>query len=126
VIVAAMDTDGTENRDNTIRPQIREVPGVRMLTTVETPSVTEAKGETKMLTGISAEIRRGYTGNDHLIDSEDETSAVSAVAGNQFRRASDARNAAEGAFLGSCDRRVRGARVVVTLRTARGDVISVG
>ncbi len=79
-----------------------------------------------MLTGISAAIRRGYTGADHLIDSSDEDAATSAVAGVQFRRSADAQAAADKAYCASCDRRVRTARAQVRLRTARGDVVTVG
>jgi hypothetical protein len=82
--------------------------------------------EIKMLTGINADIRHGYTGADHLIDSGDEVAVTDAVAGQKFRRASDALRAAEQAFQAKCDRRVRLARVVVRLRTARGDEIEVG
>jgi precorrin-3B methylase len=79
-----------------------------------------------MMTGINAEILMGYTGYDHLIDSADETNATSAVAGVEFRRASDALAAAEKGFLSACDRRVESAKVRVVLRTHRGDVITVG
>lgn len=79
-----------------------------------------------MLTGISADWRPGYTGHDHLIDSADELAIVDAVAGQEFRRASDALEAASRAFARSADIRVRTARIVVTLRTARGDVVEVG
>jgi hypothetical protein len=79
-----------------------------------------------MLTGIKATIRRGYTGCDHLIDSDDELAATSAVAGVEFRRASDAVEAAQKAFLASADRRCSTARVEVALRTAHGDLIEVG
>ena len=79
-----------------------------------------------MLTGIRAEIRRGYTGADHLIDGRDEDAATVAVAGRAFRRAADALAAAERAFEKSCDRRVSTARIQVTLRTARGDELVVG
>ena len=79
-----------------------------------------------MLTGVRASIQQGYTGWDHLIDSEDETAAMNAVAGQRFRRASEALRAAERAYEASCDRRVRGARVRVTLRGAYGDIITVG
>ncbi len=79
-----------------------------------------------MLTGINADIRQGYTGHDHLIDSSDELAATNAVAGVEFRRASDALRAAETAYNDVCDNRVECARVQVTLRTARGDVITVG
>jgi len=77
-----------------------------------------------MMTGLTAEIRRGYTGHDHLITRADEEAATAAVAGIGFRRATDAQAAAERAFLGSCDARVRGARVVVTVRSARGATVS--
>lgn len=79
-----------------------------------------------MLTGIKAEIRHGYTGNDHLLDSSDTLAATDAVAGQEFRRATDALEAAQEAFELQCDRRVRGARIVVALRTAHGDRIEVG
>jgi len=79
-----------------------------------------------MMTGISASIRLGYTGYDHLIDSSDETAATDAVAGQDFRRASDALEAARRAFRASADRRCACARVQVDLRTARGDRITVG
>lgn len=79
-----------------------------------------------MLTGIAAEIRRGYTGNDHLIDSGDQEAVTSAVAGVSFRRSADALKAAQAAYWATCDGRVRTARVQVTLRTARGDTITVG
>jgi len=79
-----------------------------------------------MLTGITATWCAGYTRCDHLVDRNDETALIDAVAGQQFRRSSDALRAAEAAFAISCDRRVRGARIQVTLRTARGDVVTVG
>jgi hypothetical protein len=79
-----------------------------------------------MYTGIEATIRRGYTGNDHLIDPNDEAAATRAVAGQSFRRKAEAIEAAEQAYLASCDRRVRTARVQVTLRDASGDEITVG
>ena len=79
-----------------------------------------------MLTGITAQIRQGYTGHDHLIDSGDQTAILDAVAGQSFRRASDALKAASKAFAASCDRRVSTARIVVTLRTAQGDLVEVG
>ena len=79
-----------------------------------------------MLTGIRAEIRHGHTGYDHLIDSADTSAATDAVAGIEFRRSSDALEAARRAYRASCDRRVSGARVQVTLRTARGDTTTVG
>jgi hypothetical protein len=78
-----------------------------------------------MLVGITAIVHRGYTGYDHLIDTEDESAATSAVAGIQFRRAADALAAAEQAYVASCDRRCRLARVSVTLRTSH-DTITVG
>ena len=80
----------------------------------------------KMLTGITAYWCAGYTGYDHLIDSADEEALVDSVAGQSFRRASDALRAAEDAYEQSCDQRVRGARIQVELRTARGDRITVG
>jgi len=79
-----------------------------------------------MLTGIESTIRSGHTGHDHLIDSIDRAAATDAVAGIQFRRSSDALLAAQQAYLDACDTRVRTARVQVTLRTARGDRITVG
>ena len=79
-----------------------------------------------MLTGVRAEIKHGYTGWDHLIDSQDESAAMDAVAGQSFRRSSDALRAASVAYRSVCDRRVRGARILVTLRGAYGDVIEVG
>ena len=56
-----------------------------------------------MLIGISASICRGYTRDDHLIDSADETAATDAVAGIEFRRAFDALEVARKAFRASCD-----------------------
>ena len=79
-----------------------------------------------MLTGISAEIRQGYTGHDHLIDGADESATKDAVAGVRFRRSSDALKAARKAFRESADRRVCTARIQVTLRTERGNRITVG
>lgn len=79
-----------------------------------------------MLTGIDAEWMAGYTGNDHLVNSGDEAAITDAVAGIEFRRASDALRAAERAWVQSCDRRVTTARIRVTLRTARGDIVTVG
>lgn len=79
-----------------------------------------------MMTGVRAVIRRGYTGADHLIDQTAETAANDAVAGVKFRRASGALCAAEAAFLATCDRRVRTARIVVTLRGGHGDLIELG
>ena len=79
-----------------------------------------------MLTGITAYWHAGYTGYDHLIDSADEEALINSVAGQSFRCASDALRAAENAYAQSCDRRVRGARIQVDLRTARGDRITVG
>jgi len=79
-----------------------------------------------MLTGITAHIHHGHTGADHLISSADATAAVDAVAGQRFRRASDALRAAHRAYSSSCDRRVATARVSVDLRTARGEMITVG
>lgn len=78
-----------------------------------------------MITGIKATICEGYTGWDHLIDDDDRTSATAAVAGIKFRRAADALRAADRAYMDSCDRRCSGAIVQVTLRTARGDVVTV-
>jgi hypothetical protein len=79
-----------------------------------------------MLTGIRAHVHHGYTGYDHLIGSSDVLAATDAVAGQSFRRASDAVNAASRAFCKSCDRRVTTAKITVDLRTARGDLITVG
>lgn len=79
-----------------------------------------------MLTGVRAEIRQGYTGYDHLIDSGDEAAVIDAVAGQEFRRSSDALKAAEKAFAASCHSRVRLARITVTLRNAYGDIVEVG
>lgn len=79
-----------------------------------------------MLTGITAEIRNGYTGADHLIDADDRAAATAAIAGKKFRRASDAIVVAGNAFLARCDSRVRTARVQVQLRTAAGDLVTVG
>lgn len=79
-----------------------------------------------MLIGISAGWRAGHTGADHLIDSADEAAMIDAVAGQSFRRAADALKAAETAFYQSCDRRCRTARIVVTLRTSRGDLVEIG
>jgi len=79
-----------------------------------------------MLIGVRAEIKHGYTGWDHLIDSQDEASAMDAVAGQSFRRSSDALRAASVAYRAVCDRRVRGARIRVTLRGAYGDLVTVG
>ena len=79
-----------------------------------------------MLTGITATIRSGYTGHDHLIDSEDRETTASAVAGVEFRRAMDALRAARAAYRASSDPRCHTARVEVVLRTARGDRITLG
>jgi hypothetical protein len=79
-----------------------------------------------MLVGIYGSIERGYSGYDHLIDSADESAVMDAVAGQSFRRSSDALKAAEAAFEKSCDCRVIGARIRVRLRTARGDLVDVG
>lgn len=79
-----------------------------------------------MLTGIRAYTRDGYTGNDHLIDRADEAALMDAVAGQMFRRASDALKAAERAFCASADWRVHGARIQVQLRNSYGDIITVG
>jgi hypothetical protein len=79
-----------------------------------------------MLTGIDVEIRHGYTGHDHLIDSGDELAVKDAVAGQSFRRSSEALRAAEKAFQASCDSRVATARLVVKLRTERSDLVEVG
>jgi len=91
-----------------------------------THSLSCQKGENDMYIGIEATVRRGYTGYDHLIHSSDEAAATSAVAGQSFRRTADALEAAERAYMASCDRRVRAARVQVTLRDASGDEITVG
>lgn len=79
----------------------------------------------EMLTGIRAQILAGYTGHDHLIDSGDEAAVMDAVAGQQFRRASDAASAARKAYYSSCDRRVAAAPISVELRNAYGDIVSV-
>lgn len=55
-----------------------------------------------MLTGIRADWHADYTGNDHLIDSAVELAINDAVAGQEFRRCSDALHAAERAFRASC------------------------
>jgi hypothetical protein len=78
-----------------------------------------------MLIGITAQWHAGYSGYEHLIDSADEAAIVDAVAGQTFRRASDALRAAKRAFEASADRRVRTARIAVSLRTARGDVVEI-
>ena len=79
-----------------------------------------------MMTGINAQVAQGYTGHDHLISSCDTDAATNAVAGRRFSRALDAHRAACRAYLSTCDRRVRHARITVSLRGARGDVISIG
>jgi hypothetical protein len=79
-----------------------------------------------MLIGVKAEIGQGYTGWDHLIDSQDEAAATNAVAGQKFRRSADALKAAERAYEASCDQRVSAARIRVTLRGAYGDIITIG
>lgn len=59
---------------------------------------------------VEAWIARGYTGNDHLIDSQDEA-AVKSMVGREFRSAGEALAAAERAFAKTCDRRCSLARV---------------
>ena len=72
------------------------------------------------MTGITAEIRHGYTGADHLIDARDMEAVHDAVADVEFRRAADALAAAERAFRAVCDPRVRTARIVATVDTRLG------
>lgn len=83
----------------------------------------QSERERQMLTGINASILMGYTGDDHLITSDDEERVTDAVAGVSFRRASDALRAAERAYESGCDVRVNTAHIRVTLRTERGDVV---
>lgn len=79
-----------------------------------------------MVTGVTAEVRKGFTGHDHLISQTDRDAVRRAVAGQQFPNATAAQKAADAAFQEVCDRRVALARVQVKVRSARGDVITVG
>ena len=78
-----------------------------------------------MLVGVEAYVHMGY-GYEHLISQDDMTEATNAVAGVEFRRASDALKAAEDAFRDSVDTRAGYARISVILRGAYGDIIEVG
>lgn len=59
---------------------------------------------------VEAWIARGYSGADHLIDSQDEA-AVKSMIGRKFRSAGEALSATERAFTKTCDRRCSTARV---------------
>jgi len=77
-----------------------------------------------MITGIRAEIRRGYTGYDHLIDNGDEIDVINAIVGRQLRSCRDAAEKANKAFWSQCDRRVRSARIDITMRYENGREIT--
>jgi hypothetical protein len=71
------------------------------------------------------EIFNGYTFCDHLITQSDRD-AVASLVGTPMRSATRAWAAAQRLYTDSCDYRVRGARIRVTLRTARGDEVTIG
>lgn len=75
---------------------------------------------------ISAEIRSGYTGVDHLITQSVRNAVYFAVEGKQFRTAAAALKAAHRAFWKSVDRRAWAARVVVHVRYADGRYGTIG
>ena len=76
-----------------------------------------------MITITNAWIKRGYTGYDHLIDSQDEAN-VKAMIGRKFRTVRQAQGAAERAFTACCDKRVAPAHIGLEITLANGETRS--
>jgi hypothetical protein len=68
---------------------------------------------------VMTRIPQGYSGCDHLVDSDDEA-RVRALIGKSYRDFRAAELAAHEAFVSGCDRRVRGIPIKIATRDARG------